>query len=136
MNAFRRESWMWAEACALLDEAERRHRHFFDLLAMPRSHPVWEPPANIFTAGAEVHVIVALPGARPEEVMVQITSTCLQIETVVKPPSLGPGAEVVRLEIPYGRMRRRLELPPGRYALVERRLEQGCLFLRLTGASL
>ncbi len=26
---------MWAEACALLEEAERKHRHFFDLLAAP-----------------------------------------------------------------------------------------------------
>jgi hypothetical protein len=38
---------------------------------------------------------------------------------------------VVRLEIPYGRMRRRVELPPGRYVLTERRLEHGCLHLRL-----
>jgi hypothetical protein len=39
---------------------------------------------------------------------------------------------VVRLEIPYGRMRRRVELPPGHYVLVERQLDRGCLFLRLT----
>jgi len=38
----------------------------------------------------------------------------------------------VRLEIPYGRMRRRIDLPPGHYALVERQLDRGCLFLRLT----
>jgi hypothetical protein len=38
---------------------------------------------------------------------------------------------VVRLEIPYGRMRRRVDLPPGHYVLVERRLDRGYLFLRL-----
>ena len=64
MNAPRRKSWMWAEACALLDEAERRHRHFYELLSAPSAAPVWEPPANIFARGAEVHVMVALPGAR------------------------------------------------------------------------
>jgi hypothetical protein len=37
----------------------------------------------------------------------------------------------VRLEIPYGRMRRRIDLPSGRYVLGERRLERGCLHLRL-----
>jgi len=133
MSIHRRESWMWAEACALLDEAERRHRHFFELLAAPAARPAWEPPANIFTAGSEVQVVVALPGARAEEVVVQITPQGLQVETVVRPPACGAGMDVVRLEIPYGRMRRRVDLPPGRYELVERRLDQGCLFLRLKG---
>jgi hypothetical protein len=29
-------------------------------------------------------------------------------------------------------MRRRIDLPPGRYVLTERRLDNGCLHLRLT----
>jgi HSP20 family molecular chaperone IbpA len=127
---------MWAEACALLDEAERRHRHFFELLAAPSAPPVWEPPANIFSTGAELHVSVALPGARGEEIDVQITSTGLLIETTVPPPSFAAGVQVVRLEIPYGRMRRRIDLPPGRYILREHRLENGYLFLRLAGSTL
>ncbi len=122
---------MWAEACALLDEAERKHRHFFDLLAVPATRPVWEPPVDIFADGPELEVIVALPGARADEVVVQITPTGLQIETTVPPPAIGARMNVVRLEIPYGRMRRRIDIPPGRYALVERRLDRGCLYLRL-----
>ena len=132
MNSNRRKSWMWAEACALLDEAERKHRRFFELLAVPASHPVWEPPADIFADGSELQVVVALPGARAEEVVVQITPTGLQVETIVPPPSLSAQVNVVRLEIPYGRMRRRIDLPPERYALTERQLDRGCLFLRLT----
>jgi HSP20 family protein len=131
MNTNRRKAWMWAEACALLDEAERKHRHFFELLAAPSAPPVWEPPADIFADDAELQVMIALPGARSEEVVVQLTPTGLQIETTVPPPSLSARMNVVRLESPYGRMRRRVELPPGRYALVERRLDRGCLFLRL-----
>jgi len=126
---------MWAEACALLDEAERKHRTFFELLAVPSARPVWEPPADIFADGPELQVVVALPGARAEQVVVQITPTGLQIETDVPPPSLSEQVNVVRLEIPYGRMRRRIDLPPGRYALVERHLDRGCLFLRLTKVS-
>jgi hypothetical protein len=38
---------------------------------------------------------------------------------------------LLRLEIPYGRMRRRVDLPPGHYVLVERRLERGRLLVRL-----
>jgi HSP20 family protein len=136
MNAQRRKSWMWAEACALLDEAERRHRHFFGLLAVPAATPVWEPPADIFSRGSELHVTVALPGARADDVVVQITSSALLIETTVPPPTFAVGMNVVRMEIPYGRMRRRIDLPPGRYALREHRLENGCLFLRLVGSSL
>jgi HSP20 family protein len=132
MNITRRNSWMWAEACALLEQAERKHRHFFDLLSAPSSRPVWEPPTDIFTNGSEVRVVVALPGARAEDVTVQFTPTGLQVETAVPPPAVGAALDVVRMEIPYGRMRRRIELPPGRYALTERRLDRGCLHLSLT----
>jgi HSP20 family molecular chaperone IbpA len=93
---------------------------------------MWEPPADIFADGSQVTVIVALPGARVDEVIVQLTPTGLQIDTTVPPPSLNAAMNVVRLEIPYGRMRRRIELPPGRYVLLERRLDRGCLHLRLT----
>ncbi|MEA3105536.1 MAG: hypothetical protein QOI88_141 [Gammaproteobacteria bacterium] len=136
MNGQRRKSWMWAEACARLDEAERRHRRFFDLLAAPSAAPVWEPPANIFSLGAELHVSIALPGARADDVVVHISSSGLLIETTVPPPAFAAGMQVVRLEIPYGRMRRRIDLPPGRYVLRENRLENGYLFLRLAGSAL
>ena len=132
MDSYRRKSWMWAEACALLEEAERKHRRFFELLAAPTARPVWEPPADIFADGSLVTVVVALPGARADEVTVQITPMGLQIDTTVPPPAMGPAMKLVRLEIPYGRMRRRIDLPPGRYVVVERRLDHGCLHLRLT----
>jgi HSP20 family protein len=132
MDLYRRKSWMWAEACALLEQAERKHRQFFELLSAPSSHPVWEPPADIFADGVQLKVVVALPGARAEEVSVQITATGLQIDTIVPPPGGDAAMNIVRLEIPYGRMRRRIDLPPGRYALVERRLDHGCLHLHLT----
>ena len=123
---------MWADAVALLDEAERKHRRFFELLSAPSTRPVWEPPADIFADGSEVSVVIALPGARAEHVVVQITGTGLQVETTVAAPAAGCGMAVVRMEIPYGKMRRRIDLPAGRYALIERRLEHGCLHLRLT----
>lgn len=127
---------MWAEACARLDEAERRHRHFFELLAAPSATPVWEPPANILSMGGELEVIVALPGARADDVLAQVTPSGLLVEATVPPPKFAAGVQVVRLEIPYGRMRRRIELPPGTYTLLELRLDSGYLYLRLTGSSL
>jgi HSP20 family protein len=127
---------MWAEACALLDAAERRQRHFFDLLAAPAATPAWEPPANLFSAAGELRVEVALPGARADDVVVKLTPSGLLIETTVPPPAFPAGVHVLRLEIPYGRMRRRIDLPPGSYVLREHRLENGYLFLRLTGSTL
>jgi HSP20 family molecular chaperone IbpA len=102
------------------------------LLAAPAAQPVWEPPADIFADGSLLNVVVALPGARADEVTVQITPTGLQIDTTVPPPAMEAAVKVVRLEIPYGRMRRCIDLPPGRYVLIERRLDHGCLYLRLT----
>jgi HSP20 family protein len=127
---------MWADACALLDEAERRHRHFFELLAAPAASPAWEPPADVFAADAEVHVSVALPGARAQDIQVGIGPSGLVIEATVPPPRLAPDIHIVRLEIPYGRMRRRIDLPPGRYSLEEQRFENGNLYLRLAGSDL
>ena len=135
MNATRRRSWMWAEACARLDEAERRHRRFYELLTGPAAAPVWEPPANILAVGREIEVTVALPGARAEDVVAQVTPLGLLIETTVSPPAFGAAAKVVRLEIPYGRMRRRIDLPPGSYELRELKLDRGYLFLRLRESS-
>jgi len=62
--------------------------------------------------GSDLQVVVALPGARAEEVVVQITPTGLQIENHRTAASLSAQVNVVRLEIPYGRMRRRIDLPP------------------------
>jgi HSP20 family molecular chaperone IbpA len=132
MDITRRRSWMWAEACAALDEAERKHRHFFELLSVPAAaRPAWEPPADIFADGAEFNVVLAMPGAKLPDVAVQITAACLLVEATVAPPMLDRRLNVVRMEIPYGGMRRRIDLPPGRYALLERRLDSGCLYLRL-----
>jgi len=122
---------MWADACALVEEAERMHRRFFELLATPAKTPTWEPPINVFAAGPEIHVAVALPGAEAADVTVHLSSSGVVIEADVAPAALSARANVVRLEIPYGRVRRQVALPPGRYELLERRLANGCLTLRI-----
>jgi HSP20 family molecular chaperone IbpA len=124
------KSWMWAEACALVDEAERMHRRFFRLLATSGG-PAWEPPTNITSSGGDVFVTIALPGAEPGDVAVEIATGVLRVEARVRPMGLFPHAGIVRLEIPYGIMRRSIALPPGRYLLSERRAVNGCLYLKL-----
>ena len=128
---------MWAEACARLDEAERRHRRFYELLCRALGGcPCGSLRPTFLHAAPKCDVMVALPGARLEDVVAQMTPSGLLIETTVPPPAFEAGVEVVRLEIPYGRMRRRIELPAGTYTLIEHRLDRGYLFLRLMGSNL
>jgi HSP20 family molecular chaperone IbpA len=46
-------------------------------------------------------------------------------------PGRTQGARIHRLEIPFGRFERRIELPPGRFDVVQRDLIDGCLTLGL-----
>ena len=124
---------MWSRACALIDEAERRHRRFFELLAVRSQQPAWEPPVDIFVFEHELQVLVALPGVPAEQVEIELSATGLLVRAASQLPRLAHQARIVRLEIPYGRIERHIELPPGRYELLGRELRDGCLRIRLGG---
>jgi HSP20 family molecular chaperone IbpA len=123
---------MWSRAVALLDEAERRHRRFFELLVTPsRRQPAWEPPVDIFSHDEGLHVVVAMPGARPEDVSVELLPTALVVRAESRLPLRAARARILRLEIPYGHIERRIELPGGHLELRGRELVDGCLHLHL-----
>ena len=124
---------MWSRACALIDEAERRHRRFFELVSARSQQPAWEPPVDIFMLDRELQVLVALPGVRAEDIEIELTSEGLRVKAASHPPRLTHQARILRLEIPYGRMERRIALPPGRYQLLGQELLDGCLRIRLAG---
>ena len=71
--------WMWAQACDLLDEAERMHRQFFRLTASERTRAVWEPPVDVFEDEREFIVVVALPGVPAERIEVTTESGVLVV---------------------------------------------------------
>lgn len=127
---------MWSRACALLEEAERRHRRFFDLLSVPARQPVWEPPVDVFVLDAELHIVVALPGVRASSAAVELTPGGLLVRAQSRPPVSSGLARIVRMEIPYGRIERRIELPPGRYRLLSHEFLDGCMHIRLRGEPL
>lgn len=124
-------SWMWEEACTLLDEAERLHRQFFRLSVSQRARPVWEPPADVFEDEHEITIVVALPGVAAEGIEVALEMDTLVIRAESAVPLGGPDCEIHRLEIPYGSFERRIPLPAGRYEAGSRELSKGCLFLSL-----
>jgi HSP20 family molecular chaperone IbpA len=123
---------MWAEACEMLERAQRLQRQFFRFGHAVEAQPRWEPPIDIVAYEPEVQVTVALPGVAPERVQVRVAHGALYVAAVRGAP-LGPDTTAVhRLEIPYGRFERQIALPAGRYELVEQGFHNGCLVLRLT----
>jgi len=112
----------------MLREADRMHRQFFTL-ALGRSGPCWEPPIDIVENDHALVVRVALPGVSKADVEVRTDGTRLHV-LGLRPP--GAGASTIhRLEIPFGRFERTIELPPGRYELAGREFVDGCLVIAL-----
>jgi HSP20 family protein len=129
---FNTDSWMWGEALAGLERAERRHRGFFKLLGGRAPKPAWEPPADVFETEDGFRIFVALPGIRAEQVSLLVDETGLLVQTERVRPLALECLRIQRMEIPYGTFERRIDLPPGHYTLRERHMADGCLELHLT----
>jgi len=126
------KAWMWAEACDFLERADRLHRQFFQLQSFEGRHPAWQPPVDLFETERELQILVALPGVEPDQVQVVIDGGALIVVGERQVPLRARGAAIHRIEIPYGRFERRIELPASRaYELDRRELAHGCLLLTL-----
>ncbi|MDO9166228.1 Hsp20/alpha crystallin family protein [Rhodoferax sp.] len=122
--------WMLAEAVELLQTADRLQRQFFQIGQVAES-PCWEPPVDMYENGRVLGLLIALPGVAPEQFEVTLEQQTIVVRGErALGASFGPGA-ILRLEIPYGRFERRIDLPEGDYRLVEMQLENGCLRLHL-----
>lgn len=122
---------MWAEACALLERAERLHRQFFEPALTSARGARWEPPVDIFERDEEVWVIAALPGVEPGDILVHVDGDELVIAGRSALPAAVHDARIHRLEIPYGRFERRIGLASARLRLSGHELRHGCLAVRL-----
>jgi HSP20 family molecular chaperone IbpA len=123
-----RDTRLLDEAFDMLREADRLQRQFMTL-ALGRAGPCWEPPIDIVEDAHALLVRVALPGVTPADVEIRTDGTRLSV--VGRRPLAIAGATVHRLEIPYGRFERNIELPPGRYELGRREFADGCLLIEL-----
>ena len=123
-------TWMWTEACAMIERAERLQRQFFRPgLSTPSAS--WEPPVDIFESDEGMRIIVALPGVEPQDIKVYVDSGELVITGLRELPAVTRAAAIHRLEIPYGRLERRIPLP-GAVDIERSDLVRGCLSLSLT----
>src|SRR5512144_208446 len=126
-----RSEWMWAEACELLDRAERLHRRFFEVSLASTARPTWEPPVDLFETAEDVWLLVALPGVEPSRIEVQVDAGGVIVAGERPLPPELRFAAIHRLEIPHGRFERRVRLPQGRFSLEHQSVVHGCLVLGL-----
>jgi HSP20 family molecular chaperone IbpA len=130
MSGDTKKDWMWAEACAVLEQVEQMRRQFFrpELAA---TQATWQPPVDMFETAEGLWIVAALPGVEARDVGVAIERDILFISGIRHLPALARGAAIQRLEIPYGRFERQVRLPSGRCDLGPPEIANGCLFITL-----
>jgi HSP20 family molecular chaperone IbpA len=124
------ETWMWAEACEILNRADRLHRQFFRPSVMNAKWSAWEPPIDVYETNHEFKIMIALPGVAPEHLNVILEGDHL-IVSGKRHLADSSQAQIRRLEIPYGRFERRIELPEGRFEIGTSEFVNGCLLISL-----
>jgi HSP20 family molecular chaperone IbpA len=120
---------MWAEACQMLDRAERLQRQFARPGLKVNRGPTWEPPIDILETESELAIVVALPGVEPKRIEVRIDGDTLVVTGGRTLPTFSETFRIHRLEIPHGRFERRIRLEQGHLELIRREADNGCLLL-------
>lgn len=123
-------TWMWAEACQLIEQAERLHRQFFRL-GQTMARPVWEPPVDVLEDDRGITVVVALPGVSPDRVEAIYDGRALLIRAERRISFEDQACSIHQLEIPYGYFERRIQLPPTALEPVSQEWVDGCLILNM-----
>lgn len=121
--------WMWLQAFEILEKAGHMSRLRFHFHHSRPQLPAWEPPVDIVENYDELQITVVVPGIAFESLEVILEGGMLRIAGDRPPPVEPATTRIHRLEIPYGRFERRIQLPAGRYELIESRHQLGCLAL-------
>ena len=116
---------MWSEALRLLEQADRLHRQFF----LAREPASWEPPLDVIETEGELRLQMALPGVRPDAIAVSFERDQLIVSALRTFPCREAASRIHRVEIPYGRFERSIELPFERLELAGKTLQDGILTL-------
>ena len=129
MNADDPRTMMWERALAMLEQAERLHKQFFQLGRSASHRPVWEPPVDIYEFRGGLHIVVALPGVATQGLTVMLDNGVVVVAGTRPVPVEARSGTIHRLEIPYGHFERRIEGLPRELELIRSDLRDGCLFL-------
>lgn len=137
MSVTRWRNLMWSQALGALDRLEQIHRRGFapERSQAGRSRMCWQPPVDVLETDSEILVLVALPGADLDDVLVRTEGDELVIVGQrILPPEMRT-AVIHRLELPQGLFERRLPLPAGSYGVLRRAAYNGCLLIALRKGS-
>ena len=118
--------WMWERANALLAQAERLQRQFFQPVSRK-----WQPPIDVFETKDSFLVLVALPGVDPARVEVLLEGGRLVVRGSRSLPVPCQKAILHRMEIPCGEFERWVELPAGQYEPGGQEFVNGCLIFSM-----
>ena len=121
---------MWSQACDQMDRADRLHRQFYRLGQVGHL-PVWEPPVDVFEGEGELLVRIALPDVDPGDFKLSLVDGGLVLSGRRRLPPEAARWRIHQLEIPYGRLERRVELPAAQYRIAAHCYENGCLEIQL-----
>jgi HSP20 family protein len=121
--------WMWIEACAVL---EQMHGQFFRPGSGAMGVAAWQPPIDVFETADGLRIVAGVPGVDARNVEVVLERDILTIGGVRHVAPIARGADILRLEIPYGHFERQVQLPSGRFEFGCSEITNGCLFITLT----
>lgn len=134
MSTEREYGWMWAQACDLMDQAERLQRQFLRYRGPGTDAAVWEPPVDIQETEEGWVFVLALPGVAPEDIDIRLETTTLTVKARRPVRLVNRDAVIRRLEIPHGLFVRQIAVPGAFLKLAESRYVNGCLEVRLVRA--
>jgi HSP20 family protein len=133
------EILIWQRANALLQQAERIQRNFFQIAvrsqyrAFESRSPSWEPPINVIDTDDSLWVIAAIPGVKPDRIEICLDGGEITIAGERPLPACCTEGELRTWEIPLGRFERHLVPLDGRYPLsiAKTTLQDGLLVIEL-----
>jgi len=124
------ENWMWAEACEILDRANRIQRQFFRPAVINVGQVTWEPPIDVYETNIDFKILIALPGVVPEQLKIKLENGHLRVNGY-RPLPAETDSLIRRLEIPYGRFERQIELACEAVEIDTYEFVNGCLIISL-----
>src|SRR3984893_10422688 len=99
--------FLWTEACATIEQAERLRRQFFQthfassLATVPTVN--WEPPVDLFENRSGLSIVAVLPGVEPQDLAISLKAGVLQVAGVRRLPA-ARGDAIHRIEVPFLRV--------------------------------
>jgi len=121
---------MWAEACRLLDRAERVRHAFFQPPDTTRGGS-WEPPIDLYETAEAWWVVAALPGVSPDDMRFTLEGDILHLEGERTLPRALAQGSIRRMEIPHGRFERVVRFARAPLAVTHAEARDGCLVIAL-----